>query len=265
MPVLNWIHHHKLLSVGGGMAVLAVLVLGGLWYLLIRSPGTQIPLRQALLQYRDQQRSAAAPLSHGLPAPGVYSFRTTGGEQLSVAGIARSFPGLTRMVVTDRRCATVEWEPLVQHTESMVVCPTSGTGLAMTISVTHEEFAGLRTTTRIRCGAGAYVVPPRSTGTTWSSSCRAPGQTIALHGRLVGATELSVGGHSEAALHTRVTLTFSGSQRGTNPTDYWVSATDGLILREEERVDLIQPVGALGSVRFTEAMAVTLESTAPDR
>jgi hypothetical protein len=265
MPVLNWIHHHKLLSVGGGMAVLVVLALGGLWYFLVRSPGTPIDLRQALLQYRQHEVGRAVVGAPGLPPAGVYTFRTSGDEQISVAGIDRAFPAVTRMVVTDGRCATVDWEPFEQHREEMVVCPTAGASLSMTSTVTYEEIAGLRTTTRIRCAAGGYVVPPSSAGSEWHTTCHAPGQTVTLHGRLLGTAGITVDGHRVPALHTRVTLTFAGSQAGTNPTDYWVSATDGLILREQEHVDIAQSVAGLGSIRFTESMAVSLLSTTPRR
>jgi hypothetical protein len=67
------------------------------------------------------------------------------------------------------------------------------------------------------------------------------------------------------ALHTRLTLSFSGSASGTNPNDYWVSLSDGLILRQRETVDVRQSAGPLGSVRYTEQMAITLASTAPVR
>jgi hypothetical protein len=55
-------------------------------------------------------------------------------------------------------------------------------------------------------------------------------------------------------------LTFRGGESGSNPTDYWVSPTTGLILKEREAVDLAQRSGPLGSVRYEEQMAITLTS-----
>ena len=57
-----------------------------------------------------------------LPA-GVYRYRTSGGEQLSLADISRSFPATSEMIVTQDGCATMKWEPLVQHMEGLVECP----------------------------------------------------------------------------------------------------------------------------------------------
>jgi hypothetical protein len=84
-------------------------------------------------------------------------------------------------------------------------------------------------------------------------------------GEVVGPTSVTVDGQKVPALHTRLTLNFSGSQSGTNPNDYWISLQDGLILRQRETVDVSQKAGPLGSVRYTEQMAITLASTAPIR
>jgi hypothetical protein len=147
----------------------------------------------------------------------------------------------------------------------MVVCPSDGTGLTMTTATTHESIAGQRTTSTIHCGAGAYVVPPAGAWHTWQAACRAPGQAITLHGELLGVGTVVIDGHRIPVEHTRVTLDFKGAQTGTNPTDYWVSTTDRLIVREAETVDLTQQAGVLGEVRFTEQMAVSLVSTTPAR
>jgi hypothetical protein len=264
VPVLHWISHHRLWSLSGGLAVLVVLALGGLWFFVLRSAGTPIDLRQALLQYRQLQRTDPG-LSTGLPRSGVYGYLTSGGEQLSVGGIARSFPPTSQMVVTDARCATVLWEPFEEHQEQMVLCPSPGSALTMTSALTREELAGLQTTDRIRCGTGAYVVPPPSTGPRWHATCHGSNQAIAFDGRLLGSGPMVIDGRHEEAIHTRVTLTFTGTQVGTNPTDYWISVDDGLILREQETVDIAQQAGALGAVQFDEHMAISLLSTTANR
>ena len=69
-----------------------------------------------------------------------------------------------------------------------------------------------------------------------------------------------MGGHAQPALHLRLTLAFSGSEAGTNPTDYWVSPSNGLILREQEAVNLSQRNGPLGSVSYREEMTVAIAS-----
>ncbi len=58
--------------------------------------------------------------------------------------------------------------------------------------------------------------------------------------------------------HTRFTLTFAGSEQGTNPTDFWIVPGDGLIVREHETVSVNQ-----GSVHYSETMQATLTSLSP--
>jgi hypothetical protein len=84
-------------------------------------------------------------------------------------------------------------------------------------------------------------------------------------GQVIGNALVDVGAGKEPALHTRLTLSFSGSQSGTNPNNYWVSLQNGLILRQLETVDVSQNTGPLGSVRYTEQMAITLDSVTPAR
>ena len=265
MPVLNWASHHRLWVLVAGVAALVLAFVGGVWFFTARNPGTQIGIRQALLQYRQNQGAEGASGSTPLPLSGVYRYRTSGGEHLSVGDIARVFPNTTEMIVTDAKCATLEWEPLEQHKEEMVECPVQEGILSMTSALTYEEIAGIQTTNLIQCPSNAYLVPPPSVGEEWHATCHASDQKIALSGQVIGASSVDIGGHAEPALHVRLTLVFSGSETGTNPADYWVSLKDGMILREHETVDVSQVVGPLGSVRYAEQMTITLSSLTPIR
>jgi len=82
---------------------------------------------------------------------------------------------------------------------------------------------------------------------------------------VVGNSSVNVGGHTVPAIHTRLALTFSGAESGTNPNDYWVSAKNGLILSQRETVDVSQQAGPLGSVRYSEKMAIRIASPTPVR
>ena len=60
--------------------------------------------------------------------------------------------------------------------------------------------------------------------------------------------------------HTRLTLTFTGTDGGTNPTDFWIIPSSGLIVREHETVGVTQ-----GGVRYTESMDAMLTGLDPAR
>jgi hypothetical protein len=248
-----------------GVAVLIIAVATGAWFFFLRSPGTQLDLRQAIRLYRQNEGSAGGT-NPRLPPSGVYRYRTSGNETLSVAGIARNFPNLTNAIVTDARCATVRWEPLVQHVEGQVECPVPAGGLSLVAFPSSEQIAGVTTNMEIDCPAGTYLVPPDvAAGKHWKTTCHAPGQVAQVSGTVVGFNSVKVGGTAVPSVHTRLTMSFSGSESGTSPSDYWVSLENGMILRETESVDVLQSAGPLGSVHYTEQMAISLQSLTPAR
>jgi hypothetical protein len=266
MPALSWATHHRFWVLGMGAAILIVAAAAGVWFFALRSPGTQIDLRQALRLYRQGQQAGRSGRSAHLPPSGVYRYRTSGNEQLSIGGISRSFPATTEMIVNEARCATFTWAPFEQHIEGLVECPLGESGLAMMSALSDEQIAGIHTAEVIRCPASAYFVPPNpTTGRQWSAMCHTTGQRVAFSGRVIGKSSINVGGRDLPALHTRLTLSFSGSESGANPTDYWVSIQDGLILRQRETVAVAQQAGPLGSVHYSEQMAIALASVTPIR
>jgi hypothetical protein len=267
MPALSWVAKHWLRTSIVGLAVAILLAAAGVWYFVLRSPGTPLDLGQALRQYRQEQKSYKASAGAHLPAGGVYQYLTSGGEQLSVAGISRSFPATTNMIVTEvAGCASMKWEPLVQHTEGWVMCPERGGALSITSTPSYEQIAGAQNTTVIDCPPGMYFVPPHpQIGERWQTTCHSPGERVVFSGQVLGIATVRIASINIPALHTRITLVFSGSESGTNPNDFWVSMHDGLILSQHETANFSQSAGPLGSVRYTEQMTIRLTSAMPIR
>ena len=266
MSALTWIAHHRYWALGLGVVVLAVAVIAGVWFFLLLSPATRVDLRQALRLYRKSQQTEIVGENAHLPPSGVYRYRTSGGEQLSIGGIGRTFPADTDMIVTDTKCATFDWEPLEQHIEGLVVCPHANGALSIKAASSYEDIAGTQTTSVIDCPVDTYFVPPDPVKNEhWRRSCHSKGETVVFSGQVIGGSSITVGVQRVPALHTRLTLSFLGSQSGTNPNDYWISLHNGLILRQRESVDVVEKAGPLGSVRYTERMAISLLSTAAVR
>jgi hypothetical protein len=262
--VWHWVQQHRLLSV----LILAFVIVssagGTAWALVFRTVSSPVGLREALRIYRrEQTEKMVQTLLNHLPSPGVYSYRTTGGESLSIPGMARSFPPTTSMIVTGGNCATVSWVPLTQHTETTTECAGSGGGFTVPRLVTQESIAGSDTTSTVTCPATAYLLPPNATpGQKWSASCalRSPAEKVALNGEMLGRSTLSIGSHSVSVERTRITLTFDGSQAGTNPTDFWIVPSSGLIVQEREAVAVTS-----GGIHYTESMLSTLTGLSPQR
>lgn len=173
---------------------------------------------------------------------------------------------MSNVIVTDANCATVRWEPLVQHVETQVECPTGGGALGIVSMPSSEQIAGITTNMEVDCPPGTYLVPPNATvGERWQTTCHGSGQVVHLTGRVVGFSTVSVGRKTAPSVHTRLAMSFSGAESGTSPADYWVSLTNGMILRQSESVDVQQAAGPLGSVHYTEQMKIALQSLTPVR
>jgi hypothetical protein len=262
--VWQWVQQHRFLSV----LVLALVILssagGTAWALVFRTVSSPVGLRQALRIYRREQTGKVlATLRNRLPAPGVYTYRTTGGEGLSLMGVQRSFPSSTSMIVAEGRCATVSWVPITQHTEATTLCAGADGALQVPRLVTDESIAGTTTKSTVNCPATAYLLPPAvRPGERWGVTCSlsSPAEKVALAGELLGQSTMVVGGHTVTVEHTRFTLTFSGTEHGTNPTDFWIVPSSGLIVRERETVGVTQ-----GGVRYDETMEATLTGLDPLR
>jgi hypothetical protein len=262
--VWQWVQQHRLLAV----LILAFVIVGSAggtaWALVFRTVSSPVGLRQALRIYRREQTDKVLQtLRDHLPSPGVYSYRTTGGESLSLPGTARSFPSTTSMIVTGNDCATISWLPLTQHTETMTECAGPGGGFVVPRLVTTESIAGTDTTSIVSCPPTAYLMPPGAVpGQKWAATCalRSPAEKVLLAGVALGQSTMSIGGRPVTVEHARVTLTFEGSQAGNNPSDFWIVPSSGLVVQEKEEVAVTS-----GGVSYSENMRSTLTSLSPRR
>jgi hypothetical protein len=262
--IWHWVQQHRLLSVIILAFVIASTATGTAWALVFRTVSSPVGLREALRIYRKEQTGKMlSSLRNRLPAPGVYTYLTKGGEGLNLVGVQRSFPSSTSMIVADGRCATITWVPITQHTEGTTVCPTADGALSVPRLVTDESIAGTTTTSTITCPATAYLLPPEARpGERWGVTCSqaSPAEKVAMSGEVVGPATVAVGGHTLAVEHTRFTLAFDGAEQGTDPTDFWVVPSTGLIVREHETVGVTQ-----GGVRYSETMDAVLTGLNPAR
>jgi hypothetical protein len=260
--VWHWVQQHRVLSV----IVLALFIVatagGTAWALVFRTVSSPVGLAEALRMYRrEHAANMLTSLRNHLPSPGVYTYATAGGEGLSLMGVQRSFPPSSSMVVTDGSCAKVSWVPIEQHTEDTTICPAPTNSYVVPLLVTDESIAGATTTSTISCPATAYLLPPgAAAGQGWSATCSlaSPAEKVDLAGQVVGPATLDVGGRAVGVVHVRLALTFKGVQQGTNPTDYWIVPSTGLIVREKELVAVTS-----GGVRYNESMETVLRSLSP--
>ena len=187
MFVWQWVQQHRLLAVIVLALVFVSCAGGTAWALVFRTVSSPVGLREALRIYRREQTGKMlATLRNRMPVPGVYTYRTSGGESLNLVGVARSFPSSTSMIVADGRCANVSWVPITQHTETTTVCNTRTAALTVPKLVTDESIAGSTTTSTIECPASTYLMPPAARpGQQWGATCSLanPAEKVKLAGQ----------------------------------------------------------------------------------
>jgi hypothetical protein len=274
----NWVQHHRWLSV----VFLAVLVIGTAggtcWAVFFRTVASPVSLRDALRMYhRERADSSGRPdagaaagtalatssSSNAVLVPGVFSYATSGGEGLNLVGVSRSFPVTTEMVVAppSGSCSRVDWVPIVQHTETTVVCRAAHHALSISELMSHETIGGTTTTTVITCPPTTYLVPPSATpGSQWAATCHqvSPSEQVTMAGVVLNAVPMKIRGESVSTLHVRLSFDFVGLDRGTSPVDFWISTGRGLIVREQEVAHITQQ-----GWHYTEQMDSRLTSLAP--
>ena len=262
MIVWQWVQQHRFLSVIVLALVIVSAASGTAWALVFRTVASPVGLREALRMYRrEQSGKMLSSLRNKLPAPGVYTYRTSGGESLNLVGVARSFPTSTSMIIADGRCATVSWVPITQHTEATTLCNAPNGALSIPKLVTDESIAGSTTSSTINCPASTYLLPPAArSGLRWAATCTqvSPAEKIKMTGQALGRSTMVVGGHAVSVTHARLVFTFAGAEHGTNPIDFWIVPSSGLIVRERETVGVTQ-----SGVHYTENMETTLTALNP--
>lgn len=245
--------------------VLALVV--GLFLVVGRSWVGGVSRRQAIGHYRDSVGSGvldppASTVANGLPAPGVYRYKTAGGERLSLFGIHRTYSGTTMRVVTSLPgCGVRERQYfLVQHVDQYDRCGdvlvAYGTDLAYYF--THHQHTYV-------CQGGSFDMGDARPGVTTTWSCGDKATQTRETTRYVADETVSVGGFDVAARHTQRVTVFSGATLGRAVVDDWFDSGTGLVLREHREVGLRfgSPFG--GHITYTDKSEMTVLSLEPDR
>ena len=236
MFVWHWVQQHRFLSVIA-LALIIVSCAGGTaWALVFRTVSSPVGLREALRMYRKEQTGKVlAALRNKLPAPGSTPTAPPAARASTSSGVARSFPASTSMIVDDGRCATVSWVPITQHTEVTTVCNAPNGALTVPKLVTDESIAGLDHHVDDRVpGVGV----PAAAGARTRAALGAPPARWPARRRRSDwrarrwVSRPWVAGQPVAVTHARLMLTFTGAEHGTNPTDFWIVPSSGLIVRE---------------------------------
>jgi hypothetical protein len=248
------------------IALALVVVVGGPAFLLGgRLWVGHVDLEEAVAKFRAAGPAAAAAAESvpGLPAPGVYQYRTTGGEHISFLEYDRAYSRTTMRIVTRHGCGVREeqWF-LVQHLEYYDRCA-DGTLAAYGTDIAYWWTHG---TQDFRCEpGGSFDMVDHRDGDRVTWRCHDEETRAAQLTERLGTEDVVVGGTPVQARHTRWTTTFSGATSGTAVVDDWFHPTTGLIVRERRQIGLRVGSPFVGSIGYIDNSDFTVVSLDPVR
>jgi len=197
----------------------------------------------------------------GLPATGVYRYRTTGGEEISLFDTRRDYSAETMRIVTRRGCGVREEQFfVVQHIEYYDRCGdklvTYGTDIAYWWTHGTQAFA---------CRGGTFDMTGRAPGAREEWDCADEDTRAHQITEYVGDEPVEIGGAGLRARHVRWTTLFSGATLGGAVVDDWFDLATGVVLREQRNIGLQVGSQFVGRLNYTDVSEFTLISMTPDR
>ena len=262
----------RLMLTATGVLVAAVVVFVLLW----RGSGAhQVSTEAARRRFEQGSSSTRPPDATVLrPAAGVYVYRGSGTEHLSLPPKSQKQGPRMPATVAHRSdgCWTFRLDYSSQHWQTWIYCPRDG-GLVELGGQTFERwdfvFTKFNSTSVFKCDPPSITIRAQmSGGDAWQQRCR--GTSSGTKGEavtsgpytFVGDTVVVVNGTRVPADHFRQRRTLSGSQTGTQTTDYWFAKRDGLPLRNK-RVVTVHTNTVVGSSTYTERGEFELTSLTP--
>ena len=214
---------------------------------------------------RRPSSAALAPTAYVLPAAGVYTYRTTGGEQISVAGAHHDYPPQTTATVT--HLGGCRWQirgdVIKEHEDLRTFC-------GQTSNLYQDEQARWITFYGKREGEDITFNPPQlvnnvaqQPGAKSSSHGSDPqGDGVDVVGTYLGRVPIVIGGKTVEAVRLHLTATSTGQSQGTSVDEMWLDPLTGLTLRWDRKVD--STTNSFGAnVRYTETASFVHESLTP--
>jgi hypothetical protein len=272
--------------------VLVVVATGALVaYLFLRESTTPVDVNEAVSDYRREESSIVAATTSvvettamgtttqgptapstalrpgsELPAAGVYTYDTNGGESIDVlGGRSHRYPDVSTVTVFHDGCGWVQrWRPLRERWDATTFCP-SRRGMELRIDVNHHEFFGIDDTREFVCAPGARYFPARTnSGRTWTARCTFEEIEVVRHGTVVGTRRVDVGGTTVTVLEFDVHDDITGASNGSTDRTIRVVPETGLLVGLELTTD-VENDSPIGHVHYQEHYELRLTSLEPRR
>ena len=212
----------------------------------------------------DEQLADEDPYT--IPEEGVYIYRTSGGEEISLFGAKHSYP--SRTFTTVRHLGGCRWEQRIdvieEHTDIRKACSKSDE-LLQIAQARYVTFFGQREGDELVCEPWMSVHGVEDDkGERATGVCRGSEGEAHLTRTFVGIEPVVIEGEIEQAVRVRIDGEITGTHEGTSMDDVWFSRARGFPLRWDRTVDVVS--SAFGpDVRYTEEASFVLQSLDPQR
>jgi len=261
----GWVQRHRrLLVVASALTVIAASA-GG-WFVRewARRGPTEASVPGAIERFRSSS-TVPSSVARLVPTPGVYTFAGDGQENLSFMAThqqqGRTLPATVTHATNN--CWRFEIEYNTFHRQTWNWCARDGR-LIEQGGTTHQQFDFVAfkvdENSTVVCDPPFTIVDTADRpGHTTTSSCRGhsttSGTDMLARGtvKFVGAASIDVGGTPVPALHYHADRRISAAQTGHEVSDFWFSAANGMLLRNERDIRVVSPAPApLHTVTYTE-------------
>jgi hypothetical protein len=260
----------RIIVVVGGFVVL--LVAGVTTIFLSREDAEQVSLADASRSFEQAHPAVAADGGTLAPAQGVYEYRGHGTDKLSVLPFDQSHgPTMPGTVVhTKDGCWRFRIDYSTHHWQDWTYCPRPDLGLDERSGRTFQRWdigvTSIDNHSSFTC-VSPTLVRGMKRGDRWAQRCEGGNDQIegtttsAGTTRYAGTTTVVVGGERVRAYHLIQHRKVTGSQRGTETSEYWL-APNGLPLHEKHTIS-VSSGSPLGDVRYDENTDFRLEALRP--
>jgi len=210
--------------------------------------------------------AAAAPgTGMALPAAGVYTYATSGGEKISMLGGKHDYPEQTHSIVTHTGgCGwNIEHRVIEEHVDRYSRCSTGGSFQLLEVS-REVEFFSQRDGMEYMCQAPfEWVSVADVAGTTHHAVCTSgANDKVDMTVTITGRGTRTIGGTTVATISYVSESKMSGRATGSARTETVVDATTGLLLYEHRTVDT-DANAVFGDVHYDEDAMFELLSLTP--
>ena len=199
------------------------------------------------------------------PAQGVYAYRTTGGDQVSVAGASHDYPDTTYATV--RHLDGCHWfvrnDVVEEHVDERTIC--NGVDAVTQVSQARwVTFFGKRDGMELTCEPPMVLARPNGLPMPEETSvCSGGGTQAKMRRTTVGRERVAVGGAAVDAVRIVIEGTFTGKATGKSRDELWIAEATGLTLRWDRMVDTMADAAFGAQVRYQEQASFVLLSLTP--